>query len=94
LISNKIFNIKLIIQKDKDKYFLKEINITIQKQKDLKIQVDLLQTPLKFKTLSKSKLKMIRRKPHNHERFYLAWANNFGNKMERKIHQQSKYLMD
>ena len=56
-----------MILKNKDKLFLKEINIKTQKLKDLKIQIDLLQLHLKFKIRSKIKHKMINNKIIHHQ---------------------------
>jgi hypothetical protein len=57
---------------DKDKLFSKEINIMIQKLKDLKAQADLIQLYLKFKILSRNKHKLILNQIHNHQKCNIA----------------------
>jgi hypothetical protein len=61
-----------MILKNKDKLFLKEINIKTQKLKDLKIQIDLLQLHLKFRIRSKIKHKLITNKILHHHQLNIA----------------------
>ena len=61
--------------------------------KDLKAHEGLIRWHLKFKIHSKMKFNLIPKQIINNQKINLALAMSFGDKMERKIHLQNKYLM-